>query len=343
MTQSKHQPTSSLPLIQLIATGGTIAMKRNTAGAAVPAITGDDLLAAVPGAAELAAVEVDNFSNIPSGYIAPEHWLALYQRVTASLAREDISAVIIAHGTDTLEETAFFLDLTVHSSKPIIVVGAQRNSSCPDSDGPANLLDALRVAVTRQAGSCGALVVMNQKIIAARDAIKVHTHNVVGFGAYDNAVMGAIDRGYVHFCRSSSIKRLVKARQKVALSEASLEGQTLPRVDIVAMYAGAEGGLIDAAITAGAKGVVIQALGAGNVNQSMFAAIKKAIRGGVPVLISTRVPHGGVAPVYGYEGGGQSLVDCGAVLAGDLSPHKARVLLMLKLQQAIEEKPALCV
>lgn len=335
--QSIVAPSSTLPHIKLIATGGTIAMKRSNNGAAIPALNGDDLLASVPDIARLATIDVEDFANIPSDYITPQHWLALHTRVTGALACDNTSAVIIAHGTDTLEETAFFLDLTLDTEKPVILVGAQRNASLPQSDGPENCLDAVRVAVTRSARNSGVLVVMNQKILAARDAIKIHTHDRVGFGAYENKVVGAIDRGYVHFCRASKISRLVKRKQPIAISAATLKAQALPRVDIIAMYAGAEGDLIEAAIAAGAKGIVVQALGAGNVNQSLFAAIEKAVEQGVAVVISTRVANGGVAPVYGYEGGGQTLVDCGAMMAGDLSPQKARVLLMLSLQAELEE------
>ena len=328
---------SSLPQIKLIATGGTIAMTCDSRGAAVPALRGEDLLAAVPAIAELATIEVEDFANIPSDYIGPQQWLALHQRVSEALACDATTAVIIAHGTDTLEETAFFLDLTLQSEKPIIVTGAQRNASLPNSDGPDNCLDAVRVALTRSARNSGVLVVMNQTILAARDAVKIHTHDRLGFGAYENKVVGAIDKGYVNFCHSAKIKRLVRPKQPMALSAATVKAQALPRVDIVAMYAGAQGDLITAAVAAGAKGVVVQALGAGNVNPSLFAAIKGAIEQGVVVVISTRVANGGVAPVYGYEGGGKTLVDAGAIMAGDLSPQKARVLLMLSLQSSSAE------
>jgi len=323
---------SHLPLVKLIATGGTIAMKYNAAGASVPAIDGDDLLEAVPAIADLASVEVDNFSNIPSGYMSPQHWLALYQHVQEALANDDIEAVIISHGTDSLEETAFFLDLTLSSDKPVIMVGAQHNAASEEGDGPANLLDAVRVAVSQSARGCGVLVVMNHKILTARDVLKVHTRNRVGFDAYEYQKAGVIDQGSVRFDCADNSKGLDQSRQTVVLEDKTLAANQLPRVDIIAMYAGAEGDLITAAVAAGAQGLVIQALGAGNVNQGMYAAIQAAIGSGVAVVISTRVPHGGVMPAYGYEGGGKTLVDCGALLSGGLSPQKARILLMLGLQ-----------
>lgn len=133
-----------LPLVQFVSTGGTIAMRRDpTTNAPVPAITGDDLLSSAPGISEIANIEVLNHSNIPSAYLGPEQWMTLTHQIERTLARPDIVGVIISHGTDSLEETAFWLDLTVKSDKPVVLVGAQRNASEEDSDGPRNLLSAV--------------------------------------------------------------------------------------------------------------------------------------------------------------------------------------------------------
>lgn len=321
------KPRSTLPLVKLVATGGTIAMRHDALSeGAVPALSGQELLAAVPQIADIARLDVDNFSNQPSDYIGPEDWRALYRRVTEWLACEAVAAVVISHGTDTLEETAFFLDLTLHITKPVILVGAQRSASALDSDGPRNLYNAVQVAIDKQAHHQGVLVVMNEHIMAARGVSKYHTTNTAGFHSGELGLLGEVCAGQVWFYRSPSL------RQHLPLATQS--STALPRVDIVAMYAGADGALVQAAVAAGAQGIVIQGLGAGNVNKPLYQAIKQALAAGVTVVIASRVPEGRVMPNYAYVGGGQSLVTAGVLLAGDLSPPKARILLLLALQDS---------
>jgi L-asparaginase len=313
---------SARPACLLIATGGTIAMKVDPIRQGpVPALSGEDLLDSVPGLAALARLEVNNLSNVPSDYMCPQRWMALHHAVVDGLRRDDLAGIVIAHGTDTLEETAWFLDLTVDSCKPIVLIGAQRNASVPDFDGPRNLLNGVRVCVAREARNKGALIVLNNQINAARDATKTHTCDVEAFKSGDFGMLGRIDEDRVVF------SRMPVRRQHLPLSAARLA-----RVDIVAMYAGADGALLRAAAEQGAQGIVVQALGAGNVNTRMFDAIEDTIRSGVQVVISTRVMHGRTQPLYGFVGGGRSLQRAGAIFADDLSPQKARILLMLALQ-----------
>jgi L-asparaginase len=316
---------NKLPCVKLLATGGTIAMKADKAsGAYVPAVAGDDLLAAVPDIARFASVEVSNVFNIPSAHLGPNEWLILHSAVAAAIHDKAVDAVIISHGTDTLEETAYFLSLTIDTSKPIILFGAQRGASDADSDGPRNLLHAVRVAASAQAQGKGVMVVMNGQINAARDVRKTHTTDVESFQSGDVGFLGRVDNDVVSFYRQPL------CQQTIPLSGA------LKRVDIVAMYAGADGALLTAAVSAGAKGIVITAVGAGNVNPALFTAVKAAIAAGVTVVVSTRVPNGRVQPIYGFEGGGKDLIEAGAIFANDLSPQKARILLMLALQEASE-------
>ena len=316
---------NKLPCVKLLATGGTIAMKADKAsGAYIPAIAGDALLAAVPDIARFASVEVKNVFNIPSAHLGPNKWLILHSAVAAAIHDKAVDAVIISHGTDTLEETAYFLSLTIDTSKPIILFGAQRGASDADSDGPRNLLHAVRVAASAQAQGKGVMVVMNGQINAARDVRKTHTTDVESFQSGDVGFLGRVDGDAVSFYRQPLYQ------QTIPLSGA------LKRVDIVAMYAGADGALLTAAVDAGAKGIVIAAVGAGNVNPALFTAVKVAIAAGVAVVVSTRVPNGRVQPIYGFEGGGKDLIEAGAIFANDLSPQKARILLMLALQEASE-------
>src|SRR5215813_15023402 len=163
------------PVVVFFATGGTIAMKIDPVKhAPVPAISGEDLLATVPEVSKYAAVEVKNVSNVPSDYMDPVRWIALTRDVRAALTRPEVAGVIISHGTDTLEETAYWLDLTVDSNKPIVLIGAQRNASESDFDGPRNLLNAVRIAVDPQSKGKGALLAMNNQINAAREVTKTH-------------------------------------------------------------------------------------------------------------------------------------------------------------------------
>ena len=319
-TQQRQQP-----VVAMIATGGTIAMKIDPArNAPVPAISGEDLLATVPDLSKHARIEVNNLSNVPSDYMDPPRWVALTRAVQDTLARPEVAGVVVSHGTDTLEETAWWLDLTIASDKPVVLIGAQRNASEPDFDGPRNLLNAVRIATDPASAGKGVVLAMNNQINAARDVTKTHTTNVETFQSGQWGLLGAVDPDRVVWARAPLRRQHVPVRSDDA---------AMPPVEIVAMYGGADGRLVKAAVDQGARGVVVQALGMGNMNQPMFAAIKDAIGRGVPVVVASRVPEGRVLPSYGFEGGGRTLADAGAVMADDLSPQKARILLMLLLQE----------
>lgn len=325
MTIASSSPSNAqntLPVCPLIATGGTIAMKIDPVkNAPVPAISGEDLLATVPEVSKYARVEVKNVSNVPSDYMDPPRWIGLTNEINYALARPEVAGVIISHGTDTLEETAFWVDLTVNSEKPVVLIGAQRNASELDFDGPRNLLNAVRICVDPQSKGRGAMLAMNNQINAARDVTKTHTSSVETFKSGDFGFLGVVD-----------YDRVVYWRTPLRRQHVPIKNDVMPYVEIVAMYGGAEGYMIDAAVDRGAKGIVVQGLGMGNVNLPMFAAVKTAIAKGVPVVITSRVPNGRVLPNYGFDGGGKTLMKAGAVTGDDLSPQKARILLMLLLQ-----------
>lgn len=309
-------------MLYFIATGGTIAMKTDPLlDAPVPALKGEDLVQAVPALQQVDHLETGNFANIPSGHMTPQHWRDLQRAVCEALTREDVAGVIIAHGTDTLEETAWFLDLTVNSEKPVVLVGAQHHASDPDFDGPRNLLHAARICATPEARGKGVLICLNGNINAARDVTKTHTSNVETFKSGEMGVLGFVDADRVVFCRQPL------RRQHLELLDAPL-----PRVDIVSAYAGADAFAVDAAREAGARGVVVAGLGMGNVPPLMAQGLARCHGQGVAVVMSTRVPNGRVLPWYGYEGGGKDLLRHGVVFADNLSPQKARILLMLALQ-----------
>lgn len=330
-----------MPNIHLLATGGTIAMRRDpNSGRVVPADSAEALLAAVPAIADCAQVTFHNVSNLPSAYMGPELWRLLYQQIQALVQDDQVDGLVVSHGTDTLEETAWFIELCLSTSKPLVFVGAQRHASEADSDGPRNLFNAVQVAASAAARQRGVLVVMNQKIFSARDVRKTHTENLDGFSAGERGMLGEVGSSGVRFYRHSSPQAAPSLCQQSAPDGTPpprflLTAGDLPRVDIVPMYAGADGSLIRAAIEAGAQGVVIQALGAGNVNGEQYQAIAEALKSDICVVVSSRVGHGPVAPVYGFKGGGETLQELGALFAADLSPQKARLVLMLALHNSL--------
>jgi L-asparaginase len=291
-------------------------------GGPVPALSGEDLVAAVPALRDLANIRVVEFSNIPSYHMGPDRWPGLSRRIDEVLADPGVAGVVVTHGTATLEETADFLDLTLRSDKPVVCIGAQRNASEGDTDGPRNIANAVRQVLAEGAAGKGVTVTMNHFINAARPATKTHTNNVETFQSGEYGYLGYVDADRVVFFHEPL------RRQRLPLPEAEL-----PRVDLVPMYPGADGGQVRHAVDAGAQGIVVEAYGWGNVNEAMYEAIGYARGKGVPVVVSTRVPNGRVLPVYASKGGGATLKRLGAVYGDDLSSWKARVLLMLALPQ----------
>src|SRR5438094_9019985 len=226
-------PAANLPVVRLIATGGTIAMKIDPVKKApVPAISGEDLIATVPEIEKVARIEVQNLFNVPSAYMDPDRWIQLQKAVAQALARPEVAGVIVSHGTDTLEETAWFLDLTVDSEKPVVLIGAQRNASERDFDGPRNLLNAARICVDRAARGKGTMVALNNNINAARDAVKTHTSDVETFKSGDLGFLGFVDYDRIVWYRAPQRRQHVPVRLE--------DGQHLPRVDIIATYGGAD-------------------------------------------------------------------------------------------------------
>jgi L-asparaginase len=323
--------SGTLPCCVLLSTGGTIASRiAPETGLAVPALSAKDLVSALPELEGRIDVRFEDFCRVPSPHIEPAHWAAMAGRVKELLADPTISGVVISHGTGLLEETAWFLDVVLDSEKPVVLVGAQRNSSERDYDGTRNLLDALRTCASPDARGRGVLVVMNQHINAAREVSKMHTFDVETFASGEWGYLGNVTARGVEFQRSP-LRR----------THLPYAGQHLPRVDVVSMYSGATGALLKAAVEDGAAGLVVQAVGSGHLNPAMAQAATQLMRKGVPVVVATRVPRGGTRACYGFEGSSQMLADEGAVLAGGLSAWKARVLLMIALAGGITRPPDL--
>lgn len=316
---------ADLPSIVVLATGGTIASRQNLLqSTALPALSGDELLDAVPALKKIARVRSEQVANVGSRDITPAIWLKLAHRANELLAQPDIAGIVVTHGTDTLEETAYFLDLTIRSNKPVIFAASQRPASDADSDGPRNLLDSVRVAISPEAVGKGVLLVMNGQINAARDVTKTHTSQVETFRSLEFGELGIVDEEAVRFYRSPLRRPLIPLGEQTRLA----------RVEIVYNYAGADGRLVRALIREeGLGGLVVAGLGLGNVTAGMADAIEEARSKGVPIVISTRVLSGRVFSLAGGKSSAVGLKGMGCVLADNLNPHKARVLLMAALTQ----------
>jgi L-asparaginase len=319
-------------MIGLIFTGGTISMKLDPAtGAAVPALGAEDILAQVRGLDEIAEIEVEDFSRLPGPHVTPEQMWRLARRASAWLERPDIDGLVITHGTDTIEETAFLLDLLLLTDKPVVMVGAMRTVSDVGWDGPANLLAAVRVAAAPSASGQGVLVVMDERILPAREVRKVHTESSASFTAPEFGPLGQVDAGQV------LIRRTVRARPawRSADAEPGLRVSRLDtRVSLLQTFTGMDDGLVKCVSATDSRGLALVAYGRGNVPPSIMPALESAIAGGLLVTVSSRCVAGRVSARYGYEGGGLHLRKIGAVLAADLTAAKARLLQMVALGTA---------
>ncbi len=316
------QAAAQLPLVAIVTTGGTIAQKTDPkTGGAVPAVSGSDLIKAVPDLAKTARIKVVQVCNIDSSHMTPEIWAQVSKAVDKELADPQVVGAVVTHGTDTMAEGAFFLDLTVTSKKPVVFVGAMRDASAISPDGPANILNAVIQAASPQARSWGVTVTLNQYVNAAWDVVKTQTTNVQTFDSGE--------KGYLGYIQGGKVKRFRDRGPRLTLPIPA----KLPKVAFLSTFAGDDGSLLRYAVDKGAKGLVVEAVGAGNVNAQVYKAIQYALSKGVAVVITSRVFRGAVEPVYGDKGGGLTLQKAGCILGGALRGPKARLLLMLALSQ----------
>jgi L-asparaginase len=312
-----------LPVVVVLSTGGTIASTQSEEeGGFTSNLTGEQLVAAVPGLDQVARIEVQDVVNVGSTNMTPALWLEVSRRATAALARPEVAGVLVTHGTDTMEETAYFLDLTVTSEKPVVMVGAMRAASEWDADGPRNLLNAARVAVSEEARGMGTLVVLNGEIHAAREVTKTHSLAVETFDTPEFGALGVVDMDAVRFYRAPLRRQTIGMPPDVIL----------PTVDIIPNYAGSDGRLIRGLLKEGpVDGLVVDAAGAGNIAGALFEAVVEARAQGIAVVITSRTHGGRVLPLYAGGGGGTTLHEMGCVFADNLSAQKARVLLIAAL------------
>jgi L-asparaginase len=315
-------PEDALPRVLVIATGGTIASR-----AGAPQIPGNELVEAVPELARHARITTEQFASVGSSAMTPDHWLRLARRVNEAFAADSgLAGIVVTHGTDSMEETGYFLHLTVRDERPVVVVGAMRSANAVSADGPANLLAAVRTAVSPEARGKGGLIVLNDRIYSARDVQKMDNNRVDAFRS-EWGPLGVVDGDGVFFQRQIVTRHTVQAEFDLSLVEA------LPEVGIASDFAGHDGAGLHA--WAGrTRGVVLETFGGGRTSPGGTRAAVEVAGGGVPVVLASRVAEGrvmtrSVSPVGG--GGSVPMHEAGLVAARDLPAHKARVLLMLAL------------
>ncbi len=317
------QPADSLPRVRLLATGGTIAgtqLLGGQRGYVSAALSAEALLTAVPQVSQLAHLEAEQVAAIGSQDMDEAVWLKLAARAQSALDDPAVTGVVITHGTDTMEETAFFLNLVLRTEKPVVLVGAMRPATAISADGPMNLFNAVAVAVHAGTRSRGVLVVANDEIHFAREVAKTNTTQVGTFRATHRGLAGLVHSGRIHLYAPP-------VRRHTAASEFSVDGlATLPRVEIVYAHAGMRPALIEAAVQAGAAGLVLAGVGDGNCNAPSRAAAAAAARAGVIVVRSSRTGGGVVERNIEIDDDAH-----GFVAADELNPAKARVLLQLAL------------
>ena len=308
------------PKIVLLATGGTIASRYDAKlGRTIASHRADELLRMLPQVADFAEIEVHDIATIPSYQMDLQFAFGLARRIKEVLDRPDVAGVVVTHGTDTMEETCYLADLLLDSDKPAVFTGAQRAHDDPQSDGPFNLLNALRVAASPLTRGLGAMICFNATIHAARDVTKVHASAVETFQSYEHGALGEVDGAKVIIHRRPVLRRSFKVDR---LEE---------RVELFRLALGIDLRGLEAAIERSVAGLVIEGFGRGNGPSRLTELVRLATRKNIPVVVTSRCPAGRVQPVYGGGGGGRDLADAGGIFAGDLKGPKARLLLMVLL------------
>ncbi len=317
------------PTVAILTTGGTIAMRRDDeAGGAVPLLRAADFAAALPPG--LATPEMDEIVNLPSSHFTVETLLEIRRHVLAALARPEVAGVVITHGTDVMEETAYLLDLTVPGEKPILLTGAMRTASQLGYDGYANLAAAVRVAVEPAARGLGAAIVFNDEVHAARWVTKGHTLSTATFISPGWGPIGRVEGDRVIIARRLPRAPLVSDRLE-------------PRVALIKLAVGMTPDCLEDAVRRGVRGIVLEGLGGGRIPPWWLEPVRRAIEQGVAVVLASRCPGGRVWDAYGYPGAVRDWLAMGCLPAEGLNGQKARIKLMVVLgaAQSLDEVAAL--
>ncbi|MDP4146204.1 MAG: asparaginase [Bacillota bacterium] len=306
--------------IIIIFTGGTISMKADEESkGAVPSMSGEDIIKLTPGINEIADIHFLNFGMMPGPHITPEKMLELSKMITNKVENEGYDGVVVTHGTDSLEETAYLVDLTYNGAKPVIFVGSMKNSSELGWDGPPNLLDAVQTAVCDDAQNRGVMVVMSNEIHSAAQVTKTNTHTLDTFKSKDFGPIGFVDNNKVYFYFNYTKHQHINTTKINS------------HVDLIKCGCGMDDRLLKFCVDSGAKGIVIEGMGRGNIPPKMVPGVEYAISKKIPVVLVSRCLMGKVFDDYGYEGAGRELTSRGVILGDNLPGQKARIKLMVAL------------
>ena len=324
------QVNAQLPRVIILATGGTIAgagVSADRAGYTAGKIPIEDLIGAIPTVKKIATITGEQVASVGSQDMTIEIWKKLAVRINEIIAKKEADGIVVTHGTDTQEETAYFLDLVVPSQMPVVLTGSMRSSTAISADGPKNLYDAITVAIDPKSKGRGVLVSFNEGIFDGREVMKMSTTFTNAFGSPNTGAIGHAFDGKVEYYANS-------VRERDPKSPVVITANTkLPRVDIVYMYADAPPDMIDMLVAKKVDGIVIAGVGNGNFNKAFMDAVKKAVAAGVIVCRASRTPSGRV--VLHDEIDDDKL---GTIVSDDLTPQKARILLMLGLTKTKDKK-----
>lgn len=306
--------------VVLITTGGTIASKPNAQSGKLDsgAISGQELAEMLNLPNEINII-VDSLFQVPSMHLTFNHWVQLKNRIEEYFKDPTIDGVVVTHGTDTMEETAYFLDLTIDDSRAVVLTGSQRSPGELGTDAFINLRHAIYTAADDSASNIGTVVVFNERIFSAKYVKKEHASNIQGFNAFGFGYFGIIDNDQVHIYQ----KPVIKEKYKII--------RDLPQVDIIKCYIEAKGYLVKAAVDNGAAGIILEGVGRGQVSPFMTEEIEAAVKKGVKVVITTSSEEGEVYTTYDYFGSAFDLVNKGVILGKDYDSKKARIKLTVML------------
>lgn len=309
--------------VMILSTGGTISAHHKSRldfrNYQSGHYSGEEILDHIPEVHHYAEVNVEQIANLSSTLINAEHWLTLRKKIDTYLNKEHYDGIVITHGTNTIEETAYFLNLTVNTNKPIVLTGAQRPLSGLSSDAPINLLNAVKVASSEESYGKGVLVVLNDQISSARAVTKLNTYRLETFQSIEQGYLGFVDPD------DRVVFYQTPVRKHTHLSEFStIDVEQLPEVDIVYSYAGANGNIIKSLTASGVEGIVVAGTGAGRCSHEEEKALEEANKNGVKIVMSSRYGSGRVVPLEKYN-------YLNIITADNLPPHKARILLMIAL------------
>jgi L-asparaginase len=333
VTEETKNLSQSLPIkvkseaatIAAVFTGGTIAVSANKASKVVPALSGREILERVPEIAQYLPdlkIHVHDFSTLPGPHIAPEMMLTLAGFVRT--LGEHTDGIVITHGTDSMEESAYFLDLVLGDSVPVVFTGSMHTSTDAAWDGGRNLVDALAVAASSAFRNVGTMIVMNGHVYAASEVTKTHTMKDDTFRSPDFGPLGTVNT-----LKLDAPRRLREPHHRMNIAIG--EDVELPYIELLKTYSGMDDTLFIAALKAGASGIVIEAMGQGNVPPGVVNGISRAREKNIPIVITSRCQAGPVRPYYAYEGAGRELEKLGCIFAPYLTGPKARIKLMLAI------------